>query len=259
MARGKAKDKDLEFKSWGFTAQNFTLLSAIERKRADTNGVLVTTVNPAGPAGSAKPALQADDCILSVAGKPVRGVADLREITAQITKDASRTELVVVEFDRGVSRMSTAVRPKPTEREPEENAASPVCRCCYSPSGRSWRRPSSSSRTVPASRSCSPAARPRRPAYARATFSPRFDGEAVRCRQESDLSHFLATVRRRQIGEAVECGLLRDNQPLKLTLKLEADDPDEEDLKSFKDKELEFSLRDMTAKERVIPVASPPT
>jgi S1-C subfamily serine protease len=79
-----------------------------------------------------------------------------------------------------------------------------------------------------------------------------FDGETLRCRQESDLSRFLATVRRHQAGDEVPCGLLRGDQPLKLTLKLEADDPDEEDLKSFKDKELEFSLRDMTARERVI-------
>ena len=134
-ARGKAKDKDLEFKSWGFTARNFTLLSAIERKRADTNGVLVTTIDPAGPAGSAKPPLQADDCIVSVAGKPVRSVADLREITAQITRDANRTELVVVEFERGVSRMLTAVRPKPIEREPEENARKPGLSMLLQPIG----------------------------------------------------------------------------------------------------------------------------
>ena len=76
-ARGKAKDDDAEFKEWGFTARNLTMLAAIERNRPDTNGVLVTSVNPAGPAGSAKPALQADDCIVSVAGKPVHGMGRL--------------------------------------------------------------------------------------------------------------------------------------------------------------------------------------
>ena len=80
----------------------------------------------------------------------------------------------------------------------------------------------------------------------------RFDGETVRCRQESDLSHFLATVRRHQTGNEVECGLLRDGQLLKLALKLQNDDPDEEDLKRFQDKELEFNLRDLTEKERVL-------
>jgi serine protease Do len=251
-ARGKAKDNDLEFKSWGFTAENFTLLSAIERKRADTNGVLVTTVNPAGPAGSAKPALQADDCILSVAGKPVHGVADLREITAQITKDANRTELVVVEFERGVSRMLTAVRPKPTEREPEENARKPGLAMLLQPIGPELAEAIKLKQDGARVSFVFPGGAAEKAGIRMGDILARFDGETVRCRQESDLSRFLATVRRRQTGDEIECGLLRDGRPLKLVLKLEADDPDEEDLKSFKDKELEFSLRDITAKERVI-------
>jgi serine protease Do len=251
-ARGKAKDKDLEFKSWGFTAQNFTLLSAIERKRADTNGVLVTTINPAGPAGSAKPALQADDCILGVAGKPVRSVADLREITAQITKDANRTELVVVEFERGVSRMLTAVRPKPTEREPEENTRKPGLSMLLQPIGPELAEAIKLKQNGARVSFVFPGGAAEKAGIRVGDILTRFDGETVRCRQESDLSHFLATVRRHQTSDEVECGLLRDNQPLKLTLKLEADDPDEEDLKSFKDKELEFGLRDITAKERVV-------
>ena len=251
-ARGKAKDKDLEFKSWGFTARNFTLLSAIERKCADTNGVLVTTIDPAGPAGSAKPALQADDCIVSVAGKPVRSAADLREITAQITKDSNRTELVVVEFERGVSRMLTAVRPKPTEREPEENARKPGLSMLLQPIGPELAEAIHLKQDGARVSFVFPDGAAQKAGIRVGDILTRFDGETVRCRQESDLSHFLATVRRHQIGDEVECGLFRDNRPLKLTLKLEADDPDEEDLKTFKDKELEFGLRDMTAKERVL-------
>jgi hypothetical protein len=59
-------------------------------------------------------------------------------------------------------------------------------------------------------------------------------------------------VRRHQIGQEIECGLLRDGQPMKLSFKLPADDPDEESLKSYKDKELEFTLRDLTPKQRVL-------
>lgn len=251
-ARGKATDKDLEFKSWGFTARNFTLLSAIERKRADTDGVLVTTVNPAGPAGSAKPALQADDCILSVAGKPVRCVADLRGITAQITRDSSRTELVVVEFERGVSRMLTAVRPKPTEREPEENARKPGLSMLLQPIGPELAEAIHLKQDGARVSFVFPGGAAGKAGIRVGDILTRFDGETVRCNQESDLSNFLATVRRHQIGDEVQCGLLRDKQLLKRTLKLEADDPEEEDLKNFKDKELEFAVRDMTAKERVL-------
>jgi serine protease Do len=251
-ARGKAKDNDLEFKSWGFTARNFTLLSAIELNRADTNGVLVTTVDPAGPAGSAKPALEGDDCILSVAGKPVRSVADLRQITAQITKDADRTELVLVEFERGVSRMLTAVRPKPVEREPEENTRKPGLSLLLQPIGAELAEAIKLKQDGARVAFVFPGGAAQKAGILVGDILTRFDGETVRCRQQSDLGHFLATVRRHRTGDEVECGLLRDKQSLKVTLKLDADDPDDEDLKSYKDKELEFALRDVTSNERVI-------
>jgi serine protease Do len=251
-ARGKAKDNDVEFKNWGFTARNFTLLSAIELKRADTNGVLVTSVDPAGPAGSAKPALEGDDCIVSVAGKPVRNAADLRQLTAQITKDADRTELVVVEFDRGVSRMLTAVRPKPVEREPEENTRKPGLSFLLQPIGPELAEAIKLTQDGARVSFVFPGGAAEKAGIRVGDILTRFDGDTLRCRQQSDLGHFLATVRRHHIGDEVECVLLRDKQPIKLTLKLEADDPDEEDLKSFKDKELEFTLRDVTANERVL-------
>jgi len=212
----------------------------------------VTSINAAGPAGSAKPALQADDCILSVAGKPVRSVADLRAITAEITKDADRTELVVVEFERGVSRMLTAVRPKPTEREPEENARKPGLSMLLQPIGPELAEAINLKRDGARVSFVFPDGAAKKAGIRVGDILTKFDGETVRCHQESDLSHFLATVRRHEIGDEVECGLLRDNQPLKLTLKLEVDDPDEEDLKSFRDKELEFGLRDITVKERAL-------
>jgi serine protease Do len=251
-ARGKAADKDVELKNWGLTARNFTLLSAIERKRSNTSGVLVTSINPAGPAGAAKPPLQVDDCIINFAGKPVRNVADLRQMTAEITKDANRTDLVVVEFERGVSRMLTAVRPKPIEREPEENPHKPGLSMLLQPIGPELAEALHLKQDGARVSFVFPGGAAEKAGFRAGDIVVRFDGEALRCRQESDLGHFLATVRRHPVGDEVVCGLLRNNRPLKLTIALPPDDPDDEDLKSFKDKELEFSLRDITAKERVV-------
>jgi serine protease Do len=252
VARGVARDNDLEFKQWGLTACNFTRLSAIERKRPSTEGLLVTTVNPAGPAGSAKPALQADDCLLSIAGKPVRSVADLRAITTELTRNTNRTELVVVEFERGVARMLTAVRPKPTEPRPEENPRKPGLAMLLQPIGPELAEAMKLRQEGARVAFVFPGSTAEKAGLRAGDILVSFDGEAVRCRQESDLGHFLAEVRHRQIGDEVECGLLRDRQPLKLRLKLSADDPEEESLKSFKDKELEFSVRDLTKRERVV-------
>lgn len=247
-SRGRAKDFDAEFKDWGFTVRNFTMLSAIERKRANTDGVLVTTVDPAGPAGAAKPPLQGDDCILAVAGKAVRSTADLREITAQLKK----TESVVVEFERGVQRMLTAVRPKPTEREPEQNALKASLSVLLQPIGPELAEAMQLKQDGARVSFVFPGGPADKAGIRVGDILTKFDGEAVRCQQESDLKHFQAAVRRHQIGEKVECSLLRDKKPVTVTVALAASDPDEDDLKTFKDKELDFVLRDVTEKERVL-------
>ena len=249
--RGKANDKDVEFKDWGLTARNFTMLSAIERKRPDTNGVLVSSVNPAGPAGAAKPSLQGDDCILSVAGKPVRNVADLRAITAQLTKDTNHTELVAVEFERGVQRMLTAVRPKPVETPSEENARKTGMSMLLQPIGTELAEVIGLKQDGARVAFVFPGGAAEKAGIHAGDVLTKFDDEAVRCQQESDLSHFLAKVRRHAVGDEVSCALLRDGKPVTVKLTLEADDPEQEDLKSFKDKELEFTLRDLTKRERV--------
>jgi len=144
------------------------------------------------------------------------------------------------------------VRPKPTEREPEENASKPGLSMLLQPIGPELAQAMKLKQDGARVAFVFPGGAAAKAGIRMGDILTRFDGESVRCRQESELSHFLATVRRHQTGDEVQCELLRDNQPLKLALKLEADDPDEEDLKSFKDKELEFTLRDITASERVL-------
>ena len=189
-ARGIAQDNDREYKDWGITARNFTLLSAIERKRMETNGVLVTSVDPAGPGGLSQAAVAGGGLHCSIAGKPVRSIADLRAITAEITKDTNRTGLVLVEFERGVSRMITAVKPKPVERKPEENARKASLGVLLQPIGPELAETIGLkgggvrvSFVFPDGASAHAGIRP-------GDILTRFDDEAVRCEQESDLSHF---------------------------------------------------------------------
>ena len=47
-----------ELKQWGLTVRDFSSLLAEEMKRPSLDGVLVTSVRPGGPAGSAKPSIQ---------------------------------------------------------------------------------------------------------------------------------------------------------------------------------------------------------
>lgn len=250
--RGRALEDDQEFKDWGFTARNFTWLSAIEHKRPDTNGVQLTSINPAGPAGSAKPAMKADDCVVSVAGKPVRCLADLRRLTAGLTRDTNHTGLVVVEFERGVFHMVTAVRPKPEEPAPEENAVKPGLAMQLQPIGPELAEAMNLKQDGARVSFVFPGHAADQAGFRAGDILTQFAGEEVRCRQESELNYFMAKVRRHQTGDAVPCAVLRDGKTVSLTLTLEAADPDPENLKTYKDKNLEFTLRDMTENECVL-------
>ncbi len=78
VERDEAFPPQQELKPWGLTVRNFSSLLAEEMKRPGQAGVLVTSVRPGGPAGNAKPALQARDVILEVNQQPVqqyRGLA----------------------------------------------------------------------------------------------------------------------------------------------------------------------------------------
>jgi serine protease Do len=251
-ARGIAQDKDGEFKDWGITARNFTLLSAIERRRPDTAGVLISSVDAAGPAGSAKPPLQPEDCLLSIAGKPIRDLADLRSVTSSITKDTNCTGYVLVEFERGVSRMITAVKPKQEERTPEENARKASLGVLLQPIGPELAETIGLKDGGVRVSFVFPGGASDNAGIKAGDILTKFDDDKVRVEQESDLSHFAARIRRHRAGDKVDCALLRDGKPMKLTVTLDSDDPDRENIKTYKDRDLEFTLRDLTNKERVL-------
>ncbi len=74
--RGEIFPKQHELKRWGITARDFSFLLAMEMKRTNTDGVLVTSVRAGGPAGEAKPSLERGDVLVEVSGNPVKSVED---------------------------------------------------------------------------------------------------------------------------------------------------------------------------------------
>ena len=109
-AREAAVFRQTEFKSWGLTAKNIPFLTAKEMKLASRDGVLVTSLRAGGPSGEAKPNLQPNDVITTVAGQPILTVADLIRVTRELTKDAQAPRPVAVEFTRRAERFLTVVK-----------------------------------------------------------------------------------------------------------------------------------------------------
>jgi len=102
--------KQFEQPQWGLTVRDISFMMAREMKRDSTDGVLVTSVRPGGASGEAKPALQAQDVIVGVAGKPVKSVRDLMTATEEITKGKDEPVPTLVAFERKTQHFETVVR-----------------------------------------------------------------------------------------------------------------------------------------------------
>jgi serine protease Do len=108
--RAEVFPKQQELKQWGLTVRDFSSLLAKEMKRSSLDGVLVTSVRPGGPGGSAKPAIQPKDVIVEVNHQPVNNTQELIALTRKLT--AGRTEPVpaIATFERKAARYLAVVR-----------------------------------------------------------------------------------------------------------------------------------------------------
>ena len=110
IERGEVNPPQQELKQWGITARNLSSFIARELKRDNLDGVLVTSVRPGGPAGEAKPALDAKDIIVEVHGRPVKNLQDLEDLTRELTKGKSDPVPVIVTFEHKADRFLTVVK-----------------------------------------------------------------------------------------------------------------------------------------------------
>ncbi|HNS68889.1 MAG TPA: PDZ domain-containing protein [Verrucomicrobiota bacterium] len=110
IERGEVYPPQQELKAWGLTVRDLSRLLAQEMKRADPVGALVTSVRPGGPAGTAKPALQAKDVIVAVNDQPVRSTRDLVALTRKLTEGRTEPLPVMATFERRAARLLAMVR-----------------------------------------------------------------------------------------------------------------------------------------------------
>ena len=110
VERQKAAERQHEIRNWGVCATNITYLIQKEMRLRSQDGVLITSVRPSGPAGTAKPGIRENDVIVSVGGKPVRDVADMRAVTRELADDGAEQRSVLVTFLRKSRQYVTVVR-----------------------------------------------------------------------------------------------------------------------------------------------------
>jgi len=107
--REPQEPEEFELKQWGITVRDLSEMMAKELKRPDAKGVLITSVRPGGPVGSAKPTLNEGDVITGAGELEVASVAELIEATHTLTKDATGPTSVLTRFERKTGAFVTVV------------------------------------------------------------------------------------------------------------------------------------------------------
>jgi serine protease Do len=100
VEREELRPRQRELRQWGLTGRNLSSVLAQELKRPTRDGVLVTSVRPGGPAGEAKPPMQAQDTMIRVNDEPIKSLQDLVEITRRLTEGKKEPVPVLATFDR---------------------------------------------------------------------------------------------------------------------------------------------------------------
>lgn len=113
-------DKESETRSWGLTVRDLTKVSALERRREDSIGVLVDSVKAGGPSNQSKPPLRRDDIILRLDNTEITDVASFDKFTTEFTAKLSEPAPVLVEFERGQESLVTVIEvgPEPDIKQP---------------------------------------------------------------------------------------------------------------------------------------------
>ncbi|NUM53031.1 MAG: PDZ domain-containing protein [Candidatus Hydrogenedentes bacterium] len=245
-------DQD-ELKEWGVTARNVSFVNAREMKRDTTDGVLITSVRPGGPTGTAKPEINRQDIIVGLNGQPVKDMATLKELTAKILEGQKDPVPVLVEFERKVARLQTVVKvgiaEPPDPGKDVEKAwlavdTQVITRDIATQVGNPDLKGFRLTQVYPGTTAESAGLKVGDFIYA-------VDGEPLEAAAPEDYEELTALVRQYKIGSTAEFGVLRGSEKLKIPVQLTASPRQTREMKEYEDFDFEFKVRDLTFIDKV--------
>lgn len=241
-----------ELGAWGITARDLSLIEAREMRRETRDGVLVTSVRPGGPGDEAKPKLLERDVIVAVAGRPVRGLADLDAATEETLAAQPEPAPVLVSFDRRGERYLTVVR---LGRRPEPIPTQEV--------RRAWLGAETQVLTQELAEALGlsqaggvrvtqvlPGSPAEEVGLQVGDLLLELDGHPIPATRPEHLEVFPALLRQRDIGAQVRLRILRDGQEQQVAVALAASPPSPRELRTYHDEHFEFTVRDLALEDR---------
>jgi serine protease Do len=240
--------KQQELKAWGLTVRDFSSLLAEEMKRPSLDGVLVTSVRPGGPAGSAKPALQPRDVIIELNHQPVKNTAELIALTRKLTEGRTEPVPAMATFERKAARYLAVVRigleelkdpglevtkawlPVETQvisREVAKQLGQPALKGFYI------------TRVYPGTTAEKAGLKP-------GDFVTAVDGAKLSASDSEFDDELSSLIRQYDVGKTVELTVLRDQAELKVPVELARSPRLQREMRKYRSDEFEFTAREVS-------------
>ncbi len=253
LERSPNQGREAELRGWGLTASNLTRLSALERRRKDTSGVLVHSIKSGGPCAEAKPPLLSGDVITAFNQTTISDVASLDAASKKFVSEVTSPKRASVAFSRGRQDLITVIKigPEPAEQNPKQAEKAwlgasiqvliPELADALSVTGKKGVRVTSVAPGSPASK---------------ADIKPgdllfKADGQVISTSRPEDQEAFETLIRAHEVGGEITFDGLREGQPVKLSATLGRRPSDEAEVAQVKDERFEFTACNLSSTQRM--------
>lgn len=251
-AREPMQPREKELLHWGITARDFTKLQAKQQHRDNNDAAIIHSIRAGGPAAAAKPAPVAGDLIVKVNDTPIKNLADLEKITAEITKDATEPVPTLVTYERDGDSFLTIIRVGPEENDADAAIAR-----------KAWMGVSTQVISIELAEALGipgqkgmrvtrvyPDSNAEKAGIKNGDLLLKLDGEIINASRPEDADVFSEAIRQMSATAEVTLELNRDKELLTIKVPLERAPTGNSELEEYLSETLEFQARDIGADDR---------
>lgn len=251
LERGRVLSKEEEVKSWGITGMNMTRLLRLTLRIDSTAGVFLTSINPGGAAGLARPTLAKGDIILTVGGVAIENLEHLAEVNRTITENKEEGVPTVVGFWRNGEHMMTSVKIGP-EEDPQ---AVPETRKAWFPAKvQVLTKSLAKTMMIPKTKGVRITRifdQLKSAGFVLGDILTHIDGMKIDASEPGHEQRFPTMIRRYSPESEAVFTVLRAGKKIKVTCKLPAEPKPIRELKKYKDDILEFTVRELSVMDLI--------
>ncbi len=245
--------REEEFTNWGMTARNLSRITALSQHRPDTKGVQIHSLRNGGPALEAKPSLSPGDIITALNGQAVGDVRGLRLATEHLTSGKTGAVPATVSFDRGKEKMLTVVKVGATSNK--DTSTFPE-KAWLGVSTQVLTRELSTALQLSAKKGVritevKPETSAEKGGLKIGDIVTRLDDSIINANRPEDTEVFPNLIRQYAVGSSIALDVLRDGEPLKLSIPLDLQPKTAEGTAEYNDPKFEFTARDLAPADRL--------